>query len=129
MEAVVVSPEAASGKTRRRVGDEDGDTDRDHLSLHPAQPSQNSSNHIEPNVNHMCKSIEVPGLVAYENKNNFVETRTNIPQVEMNKKTITGNNNSTITNKDGKINKTDNQGIKINNISNTRKLVNKLSKG
>ena len=55
----------------------------------------------------MCNFIKVPipRLVAYENKNLFVETQTIIPQVEMSKKAITGNNNSTITNKDGKIKK------------------------
>ena len=75
VEAVMVSTVAASGRiTRRREGDEDGDTERDHLSLHPPQPSLNPSNHIEPNANHMCKSINVPTpvLVAYTNKNLFV---------------------------------------------------------
>ena len=106
-EAAMVSEEAASGKIRRREGEEDGDTEGDHLSLNPAQPSLTPSNHNEPTANPMYNFIYVTnsGPVAYKNKDNFVETPTIIPQVEMSKKAITVNNNPTITNKDGKIKK------------------------
>ena len=49
-EAARVSKEAASGKTRRREGDEEGDTEEDHLLLNPAQPSLTLSNHNQPTV-------------------------------------------------------------------------------
>ena len=52
----------------------------------------------------MYNFIDVPnmGLVAYDNKEHLVKVSTIIPRVEISKTITTGNNNSTITNIDGK---------------------------
>ena len=50
------------------------------------------------------------GLVAYDNKEHLVKVSTIIPRVEISKTITTGNNNSTITNIDGKISISDTQG-------------------
>ena len=70
----------------------------------------------------MYNFIDVPnmGLVAYDNKEHLVKVSTIIPQVEISKKIISGNSNSTINNSDDKTNKTDKQGKPLNNTGNIK---------